>query len=151
MSFYEKTILSCYNALPSYIEQIENVIKSRARNSFRNFSPAYEQAEKILQLIEVRNDLFELMSLTEEAVKKLGEYDAMLIKYKYFAILPEIEFDHTSRSYFRRQNKALERFKINLSSVGVTEEWFEQKFLKLAFIKQTHKKVIAENGKKHTA
>ena len=149
MSYYEKTVLSCYNALLPMINQIENLIKQKAKNSYYNFSPCQTQAEDILKLIEARVDLFDLKSLTEEALSKIPYEDLYLLKYRFFGEKPNFEFDHTSRNYFRKQNKALEKFLKALNSIELTEKWFTDKYLKMPFIKNVHKKIILEEGKKH--
>ncbi len=151
MSYYQKTILTCYNSLSSMIEQIENVIKKRARNSFYDFQSAEIIANKILALCNVRFDLIDLKEKTENCLGKLNEEDRTLIEYKYFQIIPDDEnFDHTSRNYFRKQIRALNRFSKILLSQGITEEWFIDKYMKISFISSLYNKVIKEEGKKHT-
>ena len=150
MSYHGKTMLSCYNTLDCVVGQIENIIKTKVKNSFYNFSPTYDQAEKILKLGEVRLDLLELKEITSEVLKELSEVDRILICYKYFGILPEDKnFDLTSRNYFRKQQRAIEKFDIKLKSKGYDEEWFKNKYLKIAFIAGVYKKMINEEGKKH--
>ena len=151
MSYYEKTILTCYTSLSSMIEQIENVIKKRAKNSFYDFQSTEIIANKILALCNVRFDLIDLKEKTENCLDKLNEEDRILIEYKYFQILPKDEnFDHTSRNYFRKQVRALNKFSKILSSQGLTEEWFFNKYMKISFISSLYNKVIKEEGKKHT-
>lgn len=150
MSYHGKTMLSCYKSLDCVASQIENIIRSKVRNSFYNFSPTFEQADKILKLTEIRLDLLELKEITKEVLEELLETDRILICYKYFGILPEDKnFDLTSRNYFRKQNKAIERFDSKLKAKGFDEEWFKNKYLKIAFISGVYKKMIKEEGKKH--
>ena len=59
------------------------------------------------------------------------------------------DFDHTSRNYFRKQVRALKRFALKLSSSGYNEEWFQNKYLKIAFISSIYQKTLLEEGKKH--
>ena len=81
----------------------------------------------------------------------LSEVDKTLIYYKYFGILPKDEdFDLKSRNYFRKQNKAIERFDNALKSKGYDEEWFFKKYLKISFIAGIYQKMILEEGKKHS-
>ncbi len=151
MSYYEKTILTCYTSLSSMIEQIENVIKKRARNSFYDFQSTEIIANKILALCNVRFDLIDLKQRTESCLEKLNEEDRTLIEYKYFQILPKDEnFDHTSRNYFRKQIRALDRFSKILTSQGITKEWFDNKYMKISYISSLYNKIVKEEGKKHT-
>ncbi|MBO5926124.1 MAG: hypothetical protein J6Q38_01010, partial [Clostridia bacterium] len=130
--------------------QIENVIRSKVRNSFYNFSPMSEQAEKILKLTDIRLDLLELKEITKDALSKLSEYDRTLIYYKYFGIKPKDDsFDLKSRNYFRKQNKALDRFNYILKEKGYNEDWFIKKYFRISFIAGAYQKMISEEGKKH--
>ena len=149
MSYYVKTILSCYKALMPLSKQMETIIKQKAKNSYYNYSPCQVQAEEILKIVNVRLLLLDLKSLTEEALSKLSFNDLWLIKYKYFGETPDFEFDHTSRNYFRKQVKVIEKLKKVFCSIGVTEEWFMNNYFDIVFIKKYYNKIIKEEGKKH--
>ena len=148
MCNYAKTALSCYNAITPLINSIESVIKKKVKNSARNYSSCEKLADEIAKLIQVRLYLFDLKSLIDEALNKLKPYDITLIKYKYFNVTPNGEFDHTSRNYFRKQVKALENFTLNFQNLGVSEEWFTEKYLTIPFILNVHKKILKTEGKK---
>ena len=150
MCNYAKTALTCYNAITPLINSIESVIKKKAKNSARNYSSCEKLADEIAKLIQVRLYLFDLKSLINEALSKLKPYDAILIKYKYFGIKPSGEFDHTSRNYFRKQIKALSNFTLNFQEIGVSEEWFQEKYLTIPFILNVHKKILKSEGKRLT-
>lgn len=150
MSYYGKTMLSCYRTLDKVVMQIENLIKSRVKNSFFNYSSTYCQAEKIIKLNEIKLDLLELKEITKEALAVLNETDRTLIYYKYFGIMPkDKDFDLKSRNYFRKQNRAIEKFDSILKSKGYDEKWFLDKYLKISYISGIYQKTINETGKKH--
>ncbi len=150
MENYAKTILSAYTQLPGMITQLENLIKKKAKNSFYLKCDAYALAEQLLGLGEIRKDLIELKDITEEVLDSIKPYDKILICYKYFGILPELEdFDHTSRNYFRKQVKALSNFANKLFEKGYDKEWFQNKYLKIAFISGIYQTTLLEQGKKH--
>ncbi len=150
MQQYGKTILSAYPLINGYVTQIENLIRKRARNSFYLRCDTVAFAEQLIRLGEIRKDLIELSSVVEEALLSMPTYDKILISYKYFGIRPEDEnFDLTSRNYFRKQIKALEKFSKALESNGYNKEWFQNKYLKIAFISGIYKKTLLEEGKKH--
>lgn len=152
MAYHGKTMLTAYMLIDNLVKQIENLIQSRARNSFFNFSSTFEQAEKILKLTEIRLDLIALKEITKNALDSLSEEDRVLIFYKYFKINPkDKDFDLTSRNYFRKQNKAIIKFEEILKRDGYTDEWFEKNYLKIAFIAGIYKKIIKDDGKKHVA
>ena len=147
---YAKTILSSYTQISGVITQIENVIERRAKNSFYLRCDTVRFAEQLISLGEIRKDLIELKFITEDILSKIKPEDKILISYKYFGIVPEDDnFDHTSRNYFRKQVKALERFSNKLVSQGYDTEWFQNKYLKIAFISSVYKKTLLEQGKKH--
>ncbi len=150
MNYYGKTMLSCYKKLDKLVLQIENLVRKKVKYSFYDYSSTYEQAESVLRLNDVRIDLLELKLITEEALNSLGEVDKTLICYKYFGILPkDKDFDLKSRNYFRKQNKAIERFSSALKSKGYDEDWFIKKYLKISFIAGIYQKMVLEEGKKH--
>ncbi len=147
---YAKTILTSYNQISGVITQIENVIERRARNSFYLRCDTARFAEQLISLGEIRKDLIELKYITDDILSMIKSEDKTLISYKYFGIVPEDKnFDHTSRNYFRKQVKALERFANKLVSEGYDERWFQNKYLKIAFISSVYKKTLLEQGKKH--
>ena len=143
MCYFGKTMLSCYNSIDKVVEQIDNVIKAKVKNSFYSYSSTYSLAEKILALTEVKKDLLELKYITSETLLKLSEYDRTLLCYKYLKVKPSDEnFDLTSRNYFRKQIKAIEKFNKKLSLFGFDEAWFKTKYLKIAFINGVYNKII---------
>ena len=147
---YAKTILSSYNQISGVITQIENVIQKRAKNSFYLRYDTVRLAEQLITLSEIRKDLIELKYITEDILSKIKPEDKILISYKYFGIVPSDEnFDHTSRNYFRKQVKALERFATKLVNDGFDQERLQNKYLKIAFIAGVYKKTLLEEGNKH--
>ena len=150
MEKYAKTILSSYNQISGIITQIENVIQRRAKNSFYLRCDTTQLANELLSLGEIRKDLIELECIADDILSKIKPEDKTLILYKYMGVVPEDEnFDHTSRNYFRKQIQALERFTNKLVSEGYDEEWFKNKYLKIAFISGVYNKTLLEEGKKH--
>lgn len=150
MEQFGKTILSAYPMLLGYVTQIEEIIKKRARNSFYARVDVVNLSEQLLTLGEIRKDLIELKLIVEEILSLIKPYDRVLLCYKYFGIMPEdSDFDLTSRNYFRRQIRALKNFSDMLVSRGYNQEWFEKKYLKIAFISGIYQKILLEQGKKH--
>ena len=149
MCFYGKAMLNSYKGLDSVIKQIENLIVKKARGSFYSLNSTITLSNELISLSEVRLDLIELKEVVEEALSKINNEDRILLEYKYFNIIPKDEnFDHTSRNYFRKQIKAINRFNLKLQSLGYTEEWFFKKYLKIAFINGAYQKAVSEEGKK---
>ena len=152
MELYAKTILSCFMMLEKIVNQIENLIKTRARNSFYDYSSTLKQSDKILKLCNVRIDLLELKEIAQDVLNSLNYDEKTLISYKYFGILPKDKnYDLTSRNYFRKQVKALKKFSLILKGKGYNEDWFINKYMPISFISGTYTKVLNEQGKKLVA
>ena len=150
MENYAKTILTCYDTIDGYITQIENLVRIKAKNSFYFRNGTIGLAEQLISLSEIRKDLMELSEIVDKMLKKMTEEDKILISYKYFGVQPEDkDFDLTSRNYFRKQVRAIKRFAELLKKSGFDEEWFKNKYLKIAYISSIYNLTIKENGKKH--
>jgi energy-coupling factor transport system ATP-binding protein len=52
MNYYEKTLLSVYKSLDGVINQMEHIIKQKARNSYYDYTPCEIQAENILKIVK---------------------------------------------------------------------------------------------------
>ncbi len=152
MCFYGKTMLACYKNIDSINKQIENLIIKKAKASFYGTTSALSVSQELIDLGEVRLDLMELKEVTLLALSKLNSEDKMLLEYKYLSVVPSDEnFDHTSRNYFRKQVRAINRYHSVLESLGYDEKWFLDNYLKIPFIKGAYHKTIKEEGKKHVA
>lgn len=151
MHYYEKTLLTVYSSLESIAEQIENLLKAKAFASYKNFESVESQANRLIEMSEVRVDLLELKAELDDVLKEVDEETRILLGYKYFKEKKIANFDYTSRNYFRKQIKAVEKFSKILNRHGVTEEWFMKKYFTVAYIKNVYKKIVLEEGKKHTA
>ena len=150
MEQFGKTILSAYTMLEGYVTQLEDVIKTKARNSFYSRCDVVNLSEQLISLGEIRKDLIELKQIVEDVLNSIKPYDKILLSYKFFGVLPEDkDFDLTSRNYFRRQIKALQNFSNELKNKGYDEDWFKNKYLKIAFISAIYQNTLLEQGKKH--
>lgn len=143
-----KTVLVTYKSLNSVIEQIENLIKSKVKRSFYDYSSTYSQAQKILELVNVKDDLIDLCLLTKDAISKLNSQDRQHIEYKYLNVLPNNEFDRTSRQYFRRQIKAFNNFCEKLIESGFDKDKFLNVYLKIPYIYQAYVKICSQEDKR---
>ena len=146
MCYFGKTMLTCFKNIDSINKQIENLIIKKAKASFFGGASALAVSQELIDLGEVRLDLIELKEITQEALSKLKLEDKMLLEFKYFNVVPNIEnFDHTSRNYFRKQVKAIERFNKILEGLGYDEKWFLDNYLKIPFIKGVYYKTIKDS------
>ena len=67
------------------------------------------------------------------------------LEYKYFKRKSKKyfeNFDFTSRSYFRKQVKIINKVAKSLELAGATDEWFKEHCLRMDFFKELLKRVI---------
>ncbi len=137
-ALYAKTILSIYPSIDSLTEVIDRNVMKKALASFKDYSPVNEQAEKILACTKEKNLLIDL-KLAVNAVFKgfMPEERALLLRrfnecFKGLAIPQGI----SKRTYYRRINKLIAKLCGRLERAGFTDEYFEQNYLNIPFIKK---------------
>ena len=141
---YTRTILYAYANIEAVKEQIDDFVERKALSSMKDFSPAIEQCEKMLEYTAQKVALIELKELTEKALKKLSSYEMDCLEYKYFRRKPKeyfIGFDYESRSYFRKQVSLIKKLSEQFDEVGLSDKWFEKNCLNTNFFKELLKRV----------
>ncbi len=142
---YAKALLLSYPHIEQLIEQIDDLVLKKALAAFSDFSPCSEIAEKILVLTEKKDVLLKIKVTNDEILSKLTEEEKDLLDYKYFKIKPKeyyIDFDYTSRNYFRRQSKVVKRVSSLFTERGLDDEWFEENCLPTRFFSNLIKRVV---------
>ncbi len=132
---YAKIILFAYPYIEDACRIIDRQIEKRSRLSFYSYKPCEALADKIASMIADKRYLLLLKSKVSMIFERLTEDEKRLIGYKYFNNRPIDGFDYKSRQYFRKQIKALERFKKLLELSKITEENFEKYYADIPFIK----------------
>lgn len=143
--YYAKSLLYAYSNLEKVMEQIDELVEKRALSSISDVSPAIYQYEKILLLTEQKDVLIVLKKKMDDVLKRFSASDLDYFDYKYFKVKPRecfIEFDFTSRAYFRRQNKLVAKFSERMEKAGVDDEWFKKYCCSTEFFKELLKRVI---------
>ncbi len=153
---YAKTMLYAYPFIDSFVKRLEEKILNKAINSMYDISPCEEQGANILVLSGRKEDLQYMKHLVELMIMKFPREDFDYFDYKYFNIRPKQEYKKKlkfDRTYYRKQDKLLNKFALILSAIGGSNEWFEDLFLSIPYIKNIYKKVLAMqkiNEKKKT-
>lgn len=109
-----------------------------------NFSPAIEQCESIIDLTEQKKILFLLKIKCDEIMEKFTEDEKDCLDYKYFKKKPKsyyVDFDFTSRAYFRKQNRIIKKFSLLLEKKGISDEFINKKCFLIDFIKEVYLRV----------
>ena len=137
MAYYEKALLYAYPHLDEISNQIDDLVLKRALGSFSDYSPCEEQAQIIIEMAYQKESLLSLKEDLNRILKKFSEGELIYFEYKYFKRKPKeyyINFNTTSRAYFRKQLKLIEKFKNLLKSECMDEKWFYDTFSNCEFM-----------------
>lgn len=135
MNIWSKTLLSSYRYLDRVANAIDKIVYTRAINSFYvsgsnlSFNSINNVSDDILNLTERKITLINLKLVIEEALKKLNPKHSQLL----ISVFVECRNCYQScealnislRTFFRRQNEAIESFSKALSVAGKAPKDFE--------------------------
>lgn len=132
---YAKVILLAYPYIDKAVLQIDKQIEKRCSLSFFSTEPCEVSVEKISTLISDKRHLLFLKEEVDKVLSRLSDTERILIGYKYFNNRPIEGFDYKSRSYFRRQNKLLDKFTKMLETINLDENIFIKEYSKIPYLK----------------
>ena len=141
---YTKTILQIYAVAESVIEQLDDLAERKALASMSDFSPCFEQCEKIIDLKNQKNIILYIQKIVNKILSKLTIEQLDLLDYKYFKKKPKEyykNFDYSSRAYFRNQIKVVLLVAEKLEKYQLNDSWFNKNCLKIEFFKEMLKRV----------
>ena len=136
---FTKAILYSYSNLSEVCDQIDELVTKRALASMMDSSPAIEQYERIINFTEQKKVIIGLHIIVTDLLKKFQKDELDLLDYKYFRKRDKKyykDFDYSSRSYFRRQNKVVSKFGNLLEKLGIDDDYFLTKCLPINFFKE---------------
>ncbi|MCQ2387716.1 MAG: hypothetical protein MJ066_04650 [Clostridia bacterium] len=142
---YLKTILYAYGTIEKRIEIIDDTVLNLALKSMSNFSPCFDQCENIVKLTQEKEKMFDLKIVIDRVLAKFTEEELELLDYKYFKRRPRelyVNFDNSNRTYFRKQDRILEKLDMELSKTRLSEEYFINVYMKFDFIVDIYKRVL---------
>lgn len=143
-NLYAKTVLYLYPCIDKVNEQIDELLYKKALSSKDDFSPCIVLCEKMAEL-GVQNA--RLLMLKAEVAGILGDFtreERAIFGYRYFhekGAGAEGFVDSYSRTYFRKQERALNKFADALEERGFTDERFESEYLAVDFIRELYRRV----------
>lgn len=151
---FAKTALYAYPNIMAITEQIDELVEKKALCSMNDFSPALEQFNKIADLTEQKKVMFALKLHLDDVIAKLTKEEIDCLEYKYFKRKNKKyfeNFDFSSRSYFRRQVKLINKISKALEFAGATDAWFIKNCMCIDFFKELLKRVVEleKNSKKN--
>ena len=141
---YTKTALYAYPNIEAVMDQIDDFVERKALSSMSDFSPCLEQCEKILDYTAQKDALINLKLMIKSVLLKLSPLELDLLDYKYFKQKDKeyyVDFDSSSRKYFRRQVSLIKKVAFLFEKEGLTDEWFNQNCLTSNFFKELLKRV----------
>ena len=136
---YGKVILYAYAHLMAIANQIDEVVEKKAFSSYMDYSPAINQFESIIGLTEQKKSIFALKLTADEALKGFTDSEKDCLDYKYFHLKPKeyyIDFDASSRGYFRKQIRLAEKFAERMERAGYSDKRFKTECLTMDFFKE---------------
>lgn len=142
---YAKTILYAYKNIDAVINQLDELVLKKAIASMCDLSPCETQCEKILGLTAQKDLLIDLKITVENTLKKFSDEEIDFLDYKYFKFKNKeyyVNFDFTSRAYFRKQIRVADKFAKKIEKAGITDEYFESKYLAIEFFRELYKRVV---------
>lgn len=138
---FSDIIMEVYSKLSEVDKQIEKRIKRLAFDSFKNSNDLEGYIKTMLDLIEEKDEINYLYSLITKVYNRLDGDLKMVFDNKYFNKRSIDLVKFSTRTYYRKQNKAIDYFCELLSFIGLTKENFFKNYLHLRCVKNATEKV----------
>ena len=135
-TLYTKVLLYTYPNIESLIEQVDELVNKKALTSIDSNIPCIDICNSVINLIREKDIYLDIMVVFDEIFKSLTQEEMMCIEYKYFMDkerFKSIDFDYTSKQYFRRQNYIVEKVRKRLDKHGIDDNFFREKCLPIKF------------------
>lgn len=155
MEIWCKSFLSIYNIIPNLVKSIDKLIyiKSVASSgfSFSSTINTYTQLDKIATLTQKKVNLINLKLLCDEVLTEMDKNDSKLIILRYIDNIPCEQatklLNLTTRTYYRKLQKALKNFKLRLHSKILKSNVLYNNFTNDTFFNSIFEKIncIEEN------
>ena len=141
---YAKCLLFAYPHLLELSEQIDTIVEKRALSSMTNFKPCITLCDEILDLTEQKKNFLKIYLILNKIVEKLSFQEKIYLDYKYFKKLSSADYegyDFSSRNYFRKQIKLVNKIAEQLEKEGIDDGFFLDKLLSTDFFAEMLKRV----------
>lgn len=137
-TLYTKVLLYTYPNIESLVDQIDELVEKKALGSMEANVPCIDLCNSIIGLIKEKDLYLNLLVILDGIFEDLTEDEMLCIEYKYFMVRDKVkfrDFDYTSKQYFRKQNKILEKIKRRLERKGYDDNFFRENCLPIKFFK----------------
>ena len=135
MCYFEKVLLYSFPHLKNIIGDMDKLVCQKAYSSFSNNVSCLDLSEKIIKIIDRKDRLIDLKMKLDEIFKGFTQEEMLLLEQKYFKrkiyikkLTEKISIKYSLRTYFRKQNRLLEKLSKSLRNTGMSESWFLDKY-----------------------
>jgi len=135
MCYFENVLLYSYPHLTNIISDMDKLVYQKAYSSVSNNISCLDLSEKIIKIIDKKDRLINLKIKLDEIFKNYSNEELLLLEQKYFKrkavlkkLLEKFTINYSLRTYFRKQNRLLEKFSKSLNINGLSESWFLDKY-----------------------
>ena len=147
---YVKALLYAYPHVKDFYKAYSYQIHTKAHSSFYDLRPVETISDEIIELTHRKYLLGDIFFAVRDVVKKFDKEDIKLIKLKYFGaeLNPPIEKD---RTYFRRQNRIVEKAARYFEAIGVGDKYFQEEYLKVDAVRTYLEQVVNNEARVESA
>lgn len=138
MFTYEKSLLKTFGEIEDVLELMDRSFYKRAVGSHSSKLSAYDEAEEMIELIELKKELIALYLTVSDVLSGLKKEDYRLLDERYGFFGDKRVTDEVNRNYYRKLALAVGRFSYRLRKSGITEDRFKNLTKKFHFLAEAY-------------
>ena len=139
---YVKALLYAYPHVKKTYKAIGSQIKKKAHNSFSDLRPVEKQADEIIELINKKYLLGDMVYAVHDVVNRLDKENIALVKRKFFKQTSEpLNFE---RNDYRRLVNIPKKLSVYFKDIGVDDTYFEEEYFKIGLVRLGLEKAVNE-------
>lgn len=132
---FAKVLLYAYPRMNGMVEEYGQEIERGAMLSFRHRESGLALAERLAEKIMLKRFLYTVKCDLDGLLSGLKKEELFLLEYKYFRrraiaekLFRELSVRWSPRTFYRKQIAVLKKVCAELTSRGMTQEWFLREF-----------------------
>ena len=138
MFTYEKALLKTYGSFGDVIELMDESFMKRAVGSHSSKLSAYDEAERLIEMIELKKDLIDLYHILTDALSDLKKSDYIILDGRYSLTGENACAEEKNRNYYRKLALAVAKFAYAARRRGADEKTFLLYAEKFHFIAEAY-------------
>ena len=131
---YAEVLLAAYGNVAGAIKSKRKNYFLRCQNSKYFYTPTDVFSQDLLDMLADCEKLIVLKNKLDVMFSRFSQEEKALLKFKYQGIRPKESFGYSLRTYFRKQNRLLDKVKRYLSYLGIDKETFDKDYLPIDYI-----------------